>query len=79
MTRSKTQTIRNYVVLAVAVLAAGVGIPGCGNPGESSVTIDPKVRERIGKGPQVPTAASGKTRPEPPGIKSVLRRNAAKK
>lgn len=76
MTRSQGQKIMCGVVLAIAVFAAVAGVPGCGNPGEGSVQIDPRVRARIGKGPDVPPAAGTKTRPEPPGIKSRLRREA---
>jgi hypothetical protein len=57
------------VVLAVAVLATGTGIPGCGNPGEGTVTVDPKVRARLGKGPDSPAAAARKSMVQSPGIK----------
>jgi hypothetical protein len=76
MTRPTGQKIVCSVVLAVAVLAAGVGVRGCGNPGEGTVKVAPEVRARLGKGPEAARAASGKTRAEPTGIKQRIRKNA---
>jgi hypothetical protein len=73
MTVSQGKKLVSRLVLAVAVSADGAGVMGCGNPGEGTVKVDPKVRARFGKGPNFPTRAVGKTTPQPPGIKSRLR------
>ena len=76
---SRTRTIMFMFALAITMLAAGTGTPGCGNPEAGSVKVDPRLRERLGKGPETPPSAGGKARPEPPGIKSVLRKRAEPK
>jgi hypothetical protein len=73
MTRSQGQKIVCSVAIAVALLAAWAGVPGCGKPGQGIVNVHPKVVERLGKGPDVAPAAGRKKMVEPPGIKSRLR------
>jgi len=62
------------LIAALAVLASG-----CGNPGEGTVRVDPKVAAKLGKNRGVPPAAWGKNTVEPPGTKARLRKNAAPK
>jgi hypothetical protein len=51
----------------------------CGNPGEGTVQVDPKVAARLGKFRGVPSAAYGKAKAETIGIKSRQRKGAARK
>jgi hypothetical protein len=62
------------IIAAIAVMARG-----CGNPGEGTVHVDPKVAARLGKFRGVPPAAYGKAKAETIGIKSRLRNGAARK
>jgi hypothetical protein len=62
------------VIAAVAVVARG-----CGNPGEGTVTVDRKLGTKYGKHLRVSPFADGKKTPEPNGIKSRPRTDAAKK
>ena len=58
----------------LAVLAVG-----CGNPGEGTVRVDPKVAAGLGKQRGVPPAAYGKKTVEPIGTRSRLRKDSASK
>jgi hypothetical protein len=64
--------------LGIALVFA-VRAGGCGNPGEDTVKVDPKVAARLGKHLGIPPAAYGRTLVEPPGIKGRARKNAAVK
>ncbi len=76
MKASRKRIIIFLLALASTMFAVAAGIRGCGNPGEGSVKVDPRLRERLGKGPELPPTTGAKARPEPPGIKSVLRKQA---
>jgi hypothetical protein len=69
------------VVCAGLVLIAALVVMarGCGNPGEGTVRVDPKVAARLGKYRGVPPADYGKHKVEPIGTKARLRKNAAPK
>jgi hypothetical protein len=62
------------LTVALAVLAVG-----CGNPGEGTVQVDPKVRAKMGKKAGVPPADYGKTKVNSLRIKSRPRQGAATK
>ena len=62
------------LIAALAVMARG-----CGNPGEGTVQVDPKVAARLGKYRGVPPAAYGKTKVESIGTKSRLRNDRSPK
>jgi hypothetical protein len=72
---------KRMVVCAGLALTAAFAVlaVGCGNPGEGTVHVDPRVAARLGKHLGVPPAAYGKTKVEPIGIKSRLRTDAAPK
>ena len=71
---------RMVVCAGLALIAAlAVMARGCGHPGEGTVQVDPKAAARLGKYLGVPPAAYGKTKVEPIGIKSRLRKDAAPK
>ena len=62
------------VVLSLAMTASG-----CGNPGEGTVKVDPRVNARLGKPRGIPPAAYKENSVEPIGSKSWSRKNAAAK
>jgi hypothetical protein len=68
------------VVCAGLALTAAFAVMavGCGNPGEGTVHVDPRVAARLGKHLGVPPAAYGK-KVEPIGTKSRLRKEPAPK
>jgi hypothetical protein len=69
------------VACAGVVLAAALAViaRGCGNLGEGTVQVDPRVAARLGKRLGLPPAAYGKNSVEPIGIKGRLRKDAAVK
>jgi hypothetical protein len=69
MTPSLAKKIACIPILGVAVLALGLGVRGCRNPGEGSAKLSPEVRARLGKGPESPWARGGKTRALRQGVK----------
>ena len=68
---------KRMVVCAGLALTAALAVMavGCGNPGEGTVQVDPKVAARLGKFRGVPPAAYGKKMVEPIGTKSRLRKD----
>ena len=72
---------KRMVVRAGLALTAALAVMarGCGNPGAGTVRVDPKVAAKLGKFRGVPPAAYGKSKVEPVGIKSRLRKNVAPK
>jgi hypothetical protein len=62
------------LALTVALALRGIG---CGNPGEGTVQVDPKVAARLGKKLGVPPADYGKTKVDDIGTKSRPRKGAA--
>jgi hypothetical protein len=69
------------VVCAGLALTAALTVMtrGCGNPGEGTVQVDPKVAARLGKYRGVPPAAYGKKTVELIGTKSRLRKDPSPK
>jgi hypothetical protein len=69
-------------VCVVVLVASGLALAfeglvgGCGNAGRGTAKVAPGLPERIRKGPVVPRAPGGKTRPEPKGIKERIRDRA---
>jgi hypothetical protein len=73
---------RTWTVVCIALTLAlvfAVRAGGCGNPGEGTVQVDPKVAGRLGKRLGVPPAAYGKNAVEPLGIKGRPRKQATVK
>jgi hypothetical protein len=79
---ARLRNVRQAVVPSVGfALAVGLAITvaGCGNSGEGTVKVDPKVAARLGKRLGVPPAAYGKNMLVPVGIKGRQRKNATAK
>jgi hypothetical protein len=72
---------RRMVVCAVLALIAAFSVMacGCGNPGEGTVHVDPRVAAKLGKYRGVPPASYGKTKVESIGTKSRRRNDPAPK
>jgi hypothetical protein len=77
----RTRAQKMMVAFAALALAAAFAVifRGCGNPGEGTVKVNPKVAARLGKHLGVPPAAYGKTKVEPIGTKSRLRKDPSPK
>ena len=72
---------KRLVVCASLVLTAALAVlpGGCGNPGEGTVQVDPKVAARLGKFRGVASADYGKKRAELIRTKSRLRKDPSPK
>jgi hypothetical protein len=62
------------LIAALAVMACG-----CGNPGEGTVQVDPKVAAKLGKFRGIRPADYGKSKVGPIGTKSRPRKDPAPK
>ncbi len=68
--RSSAQKMMVAFAILALVAAFAVMTRGCGNPGEGTVHVDPKVAARLGKYRGVPPAAYGENKVEPIGAKT---------
>jgi hypothetical protein len=77
--RSRAQKM--MVAFAALALAAAFAVMtrGCGNPGEGTVHVDPRVAAKLGKYRGVPPSAYGKTKVDSIRTKSRMRNNRSPK
>ena len=73
MTAAQGRKAARCMGLTVALLPTLAGVPGCGNPGEGTVTVSPEVRAKFARGPELPPTERSRRAPERPGIMSRLR------